>query len=212
MSDTSIETILAHAEAGAELRRRFFRKEAANIADIALRIALTLARGNKLLLCGNGGSAADCQHVAGEFVNRFLMDRPPLPAIALSTDSSVLTAIGNDFSFDLVFAKQVQALGRGGDMLLAVSTSGNSANIVAALEEARGRRMTTVGLTGNNGGRMAPLCDLLLCVEEKSTPLIQEVHLAVEHLLCGLTDYYLFENVAELQPYLDDAREPPGRA
>lgn len=209
MTRNAVQSILDHADKGASLRRSFFAAQAGHIAAIALRMAVTLARGNKLLLCGNGGSAADCQHIAGEFVNRFLIDRPPLPAIALTTDSSVITAVGNDFSFELVFAKQVQALGRAGDMLLAISTSGNSANVLAALRAAREQGITCLGLTGNGGGKMAPLCDLIISVEADSTPLIQEIHLAVEHVLCGLTDYYLFENVAELQPYLDGAKELP---
>ena len=209
MKDHAVTTVLEHAEQGADLRRRFFAANAAQVARIALRIAVTMARGNKLLICGNGGSAADAQHMAGEFVNRFLIDRPPLPAMALSTDSSVLTAIGNDFGYELVFAKQVQALGQKGDMLLAISTSGNSGNILEALNAARERGITTLGLTGNGGGRMAGLCDLLINVDGANTPLTQEIHLAVEHLLCGLTDYYLFENVAELAPYLDGSQPLP---
>lgn len=209
MNDHAATYILEHAEQGAELRRRFFAANAGLVAGMALRLALTLARGNKLLICGNGGSAADAQHMAGEFVNRFLIDRPPLPAIALTTDSSVISAVGNDFGFDLVFAKQVQALGQAGDMLLAISTSGNSGNILEALLAARERGLTTLGLTGNGGGKMASLCNFLINVESTSTPLIQEVHLAVEHLLCALTDYYLFEKVAELAPYLEEGRPLP---
>ncbi|MDL2279882.1 D-sedoheptulose 7-phosphate isomerase [Desulfovibrio sp. OttesenSCG-928-G11] len=209
MSDYAVTSVLEHAEQGAELRRRFFAAHAGLVARMALRLAVTLARGNKLLICGNGGSAADAQHLAGEFVNRFLIDRPPLPAIALTTDSSVLTAVGNDFGFELLFAKQVQALGQAGDLLLVISTSGNSPNIIEALKAARERGLTSLGLTGNGGGKMASLCDFLINVDSASTPLIQEVHLAVEHLLCGLTDYYLFENVAELAPYLEGGRPLP---
>ena len=203
MKDTALATILDHAEAGVELRRRFFAEKGPLVAETALAMAVTLARGNKLLLCGNGGSAADAQHLAAEFVNRFMMDRPPLPAIALTTDSSILTAVGNDFSFDQVFSKQVEALGRPGDMLLAISTSGNSNNIINALKAARERSVVTLGLTGGKGGKMAPLCDRLIAVDGKNTALIQEVHITVGHLLCGLTDYYLFENVAVLAPYLE---------
>ena len=208
MSDTAIAAILEHAEAGAELRRRFFAQHAPLVANAALRMAVTLAKGNKLLFCGNGGSAADAQHLAAEFVNRFIMDRSPLPAIALSTDTSILTAIGNDFGFDLVFAKQVQALGNPGDMLIALSTSGNSKNVLKAVETARERGVAVLGLTGETGGSMAGLCDLLIAVDDKRTPLIQEIHITVGHLLCGLTDYYLFENSAELTPYLNDAALP----
>lgn len=203
MKDNALATILEHAEAGVALRRSFFAENAALVAETALAMAVALARGNKLLLCGNGGSAADAQHLAAEFVNRFMMDRPPLPAIALTTDSSILTAVGNDFSFDQVFSKQVEALGKPGDMLVAISTSGNSNNIINALKAARERSVATLGLAGGTGGKMAPLCDRLIAVDGKSTALIQEVHIAVGHLLCGLTDYYLFENVAALAPYLD---------
>ena len=208
MSDTAITMILEHAEAGAELRRRFFARHAPLVAEAALRMAAALARGNKLLFCGNGGSAADAQHLAAEFVNRFIMDRRPLPAIALNTDTSILTSISNDFGFDLVFAKQVQALGKPGDMLIAISTSGNSKNVLRAVEAARERSITVLGLTGEGGGSMAPLCDLLIAVDDARTPLIQEIHITAGHLLCGLTDYYLFENLAELAPYLDGAPLP----
>ncbi|MDR2160873.1 MAG: D-sedoheptulose 7-phosphate isomerase [Desulfovibrio sp.] len=208
MQDTAVTTILEHAEAGAQLRRHFFQSEARNLADIALRLALVLARGHKILLCGNGGSAADCQHLAAEFVNRFLMDRPPLPAIALTTDTSILTAVVNDFGPEQIFARQVQALGVPGDALLALSTSGRSPNVLAALAAARELSLTTCGLSGAGGGDMAPLCDFLLAVPDTRTPLIQEIHIAAGHLLCGLADYYLFENVSVLAPYLGKSQEP----
>ncbi|MDR2800562.1 MAG: D-sedoheptulose 7-phosphate isomerase [Desulfovibrio sp.] len=201
--DNSLLMIREHAEQGAVLRRSFFAENAKLIAATALRIATTLARGNKLLLCGNGGSAADAQHIAAEFVNRFLMDRPPLPALALTTDTSILTAIGNDFGFDQVFAKQVQALGRSGDMLVVLTTSGNSANLIPALEAAREAGMYCLGLTGNRGGKAGSLCDALINVAETRTPLIQEMHIAAAHLLCELTDYYLFDNVETLAPLLN---------
>lgn len=203
MTDNALATIQEHAEAGAKLRLGFFAENAALVAETALSLAVTLAGGNKLMFCGNGGSAADAQHLAAEFVNRFVMNRPPLPAIALTTDSSILTAVGNDFSFDQVFSKQVEALSKPGDMLIAISTSGNSANIINALKAARERSVITIGLTGGTGGAMAPLCDRLIAVPGKNTALIQEVHIAVGHLLCGLTDYYLFENVAALAPHLE---------
>lgn len=205
-----LEIIVQYAAAGRDLRERFFAASAQMVNQAALSIAIALARQGKLLICGNGGSAADAQHMAGEFVNRFLLDRPPLPAVALSTDTSVLTAIGNDFGFDQIFSKQVQALGASGDVLLAISTSGNSPNVLLAVEAARSREMQVIGLTGGQGGAMAPLCDILINVDHPSTPLVQEIHLAVEHLLCLLCDHYLFENVQALQPYLSDLEKETG--
>ncbi len=201
--DKALQMISRHAEDGAKLRRDFFAVHGGRVAEAARRMAVSVAQGGKILLAGNGGSAADAQHWAAEFVNRFLMDRPPLPAIALTTDSSVLTSIGNDFGYDLVFAKQVQALGRPGDVFVGISTSGNSPNVVGALQAARKQGLFTIGLTGDGGGRMAPLCDILLPVGHPSTPLVQETHAAIGHMLCALTDHYLFENVMAIKPLLD---------
>ena len=208
VSDNSIDIILEHSESGAALRRRFFSEQAAHIANMAMTVAAAMAKGNKIMLCGNGGSAADAQHLAGEFVNRMLIDRPPLPAVALSTDTSVLTAVGNDFGYDLVFAKQVAAISRPGDVLLGISTSGNSANVIKAMEEARCRGVLTIGFTGRGGGGMRPLCDMILDVPENRTPLVQEIHIAAGHLLCILADYYLFENAAALAPHLEQNKAP----
>ncbi len=202
MIDDSKKIIMDYALAGATLRENFLTTHAGAIATMAKVIAASLAQDGKILFCGNGGSAADAQHLAAEFVNRFLMDRPPLPGIALTTDTSALTAISNDFGFDHVFSKQVRALGRQGDVLLAISTSGASPNISEALKAARGLNMITMGLTGKGGGDMPPLCDYLLDVPDDSTALIQEIHITVGHLLCRLVDYYLFENVPALQPHL----------
>ena len=177
---------------GDALRDTFFSAHGEEVARLARVLADALARGGKILLCGNGGSAADAQHLAAEFVNRFLIDRRPLPAVALTTDTSILTAVGNDFGFDLVFAKQVQALGREGDVLLGLSTSGNSPNVVAALEAGRALGMVAIGLTGEGGGKMRELCDHLLAVPSRQTPLIQEIHITVGHLLCLLVDEILF--------------------
>lgn len=199
----ALDIINDYAADGQALRERFFKEKANDVKQAAIMIAASMAREGKLLVCGNGGSAADAQHVAGEFVNRFLLDRPPLPAIALSTDTSVLTAIGNDFGFDQAFSKQVLALGRSGDVLLAISTSGNSVNVIKAIEAARERKMQVIGLTGGKGGTMAGLCNLLINVDYPSTPLVQEIHLAVEHLICLLCDHYLFENTQALQEYLE---------
>lgn len=197
-----IANIIDYANRGAALRQSFFQKEASRIHAAGLLFATTFTKGGKILLCGNGGSAADCQHLAAEFVNRFVLDRPPLPAIALTTDTSALTAIGNDFSFNELFSKQVQALGRKGDILVAISTSGNSENVIQAVKAARQTKVFTIGFTGKNGGAMRSLCDMCFVVEEKETALVQEVHIALGHLLCALTDYYLFENVTELTPYI----------
>ena len=207
MKDSALEIIARHAQDGARLREEFFRARASDLREAALRAALCLAGGGKILLCGNGGSAADAQHLAAEFVNRFLMDRPALPALALSTDTSALTAIGNDLDFSQIFARQVEALGRKGDLLVGISPSGNSANVLAALQTARRTGLFTVGLTGQGGGGMAPLCHILLETPTRHTPLVQELHIAAGHLFCQLTDYYLFENVTALTPYFQSDQE-----
>ena len=149
--------------------------------------------GAKLLFFGNGGSAADAQHIAGEFVSRFAFDRPGLPAIALTTDTSILTAIGNDYGYEKLFARQVQALGNRGDVLIGYSTSGKSPNVLNAFREARAKGLTCVGLTGNRGGPMSELCDYLLEVPSADTPKIQEGHLVLGHILCGLVENAIFQ-------------------
>jgi len=151
-----------------------------------------LKRGNKLLFAGNGGSAADAQHWAGELVSRFYYDRPGLPGIALTTDTSILTAIGNDYGYDYVFARQVEALGQQGDVLYAISTSGNSRNIVRAIEAARAKGVQVIGFTGQGGGQMAGLCDLCFRVPSGETPRIQEGHEALGHMLCALIEAEMF--------------------
>lgn len=152
----------------------------------------SLRDGGKVLLAGNGGSAADAQHIAGELVSRFLFDRPGLPAIALTTDTSILTAIGNDYGYERLFARQIQALGREGDVFIAYSTSGSSPNILAALDEARSRGILTIGLTGNRPSPMRDRCDILLDVPSSETPKIQEGHLVIGHILCGLVEQAIF--------------------
>lgn len=155
------------------------------IEKTAQLIARQLRKGKKLLICGNGGSAADAQHMAGELVNRFLKERKPYAAIALTTDTSVLTSIGNDYCFELAFEKQVQALGRPGDVLLAISTSGRAANVLRAVAAARSLGMKTIGLTGGNGGQLGAAVEQVLCVScTTSTPRIQEGHQLIIHLLC----------------------------
>lgn len=152
-----------------------------------------LQRGNKILFAGNGGSAADAQHWAGELVSRFNFDRPGLAGIALTTDTSILTAIGNDYGYDYVFARQIEALGRAGDVFFAISTSGNSANVVRAIKAARERDIKVVGFTGQGGGAMAALCDICLRIPSTATPKIQEGHEFLGHLICCLIEQGMFE-------------------
>ncbi|WP_298067124.1 D-sedoheptulose 7-phosphate isomerase [uncultured Mailhella sp.] len=196
--NNALDFIHDYAEEGARLRVSFLESCAPVLNAAALTMAGCLARGGKILVCGNGGSAADAQHMTGELLGRFLLERPSLPAVALTVDTSALTAVGNDYGYDEVFARQVNGLGKEGDVLVAFSTSGNSANVVKALAAARALGMVTIGLTGRGGGRMAELCDHLLDVPGTNTPLIQEMHEACMHLLCRLIDWYLFENVQAL--------------
>lgn len=178
------------------MAKEAFAKEAAeDIVTVARWIVETFEDGGTLFIFGNGGSAADAQHMAAEFVNRFLINRRPLPALALTTDTSVLTSIGNDFSFDQIFAKQIQALAKPEDLALGISTSGTSANVIKAMETARTIGLRTVALTGgtkNPGGDLARISDKVLNVPSDSTPHIQEVHLWVEHLLCEMVENEMF--------------------
>jgi len=155
-----------------------------------------MKQGGKVLLAGNGGSAADAQHIAGELVSRFAFDRPGLPAIALTTDTSVMTAISNDYGYEMLFARQIQAHGNKGDIFIGYSTSGKSPNILMAFEEARSRGLVSIGLTGDGGGQMKESCDFLLEVPSKVTPKIQEGHLVLGHILCGLIEDSLFKRSA----------------
>jgi D-sedoheptulose 7-phosphate isomerase len=178
--------------AGVELRQRAARELSAPVAAAARLIAEAYRQGGKLLLCGNGGSAADAQHYATELVARlYQRERPALAAIALTTDTSALTAIANDYGFEKVFARQVEALGRPGDVLLGISTSGNSANVLAAFEAARSRGMRCVAMTGAHG-RMQELADVTLAVPSANTMRIQEIHLALGHILCRLIEGIMF--------------------
>lgn len=167
-------------------------KIAATLVRAAEATATAMKNGGKLLVAGNGGSAADSQHLVAEFVSRLTVDRPALPAIALTIDSSILTGIGNDYSFDLVFERQVEALGRRGDIFLAISTSGNSKNLLQALRRARQMGLITVGLTGAGGGAMRDLCDYLLAVPNGITMNVRESHLALEHIFCMVVERYYF--------------------
>jgi D-sedoheptulose 7-phosphate isomerase len=158
------------------------------IEQAARAMIASLAAGNKIMFCGNGGSAADSQHLAAELMGRYLKDRAPLPALALTVDTSALTAIGNDYGYVEVFARQLRGVGRQGDVLVGLSTSGNSANVVAAIETARIMNIVVVGMTGMNGGRMDSLCDILIKVPATRTNRIQEMHIAVGHMLCGFIE------------------------
>lgn len=185
--------VLAHLRESAQVMEETVQGCAADIARAAELLGNCLRAGGKILLCGNGGSAADCQHLAAEFVSRLTrdFDRPAMAAIALTTDTSILTAYANDAGFDGVFARQVQALGRPGDVLLAISTSGSSPNILRAATEARVREMTVVALTGQSG-TLADLADAAVCVPSRSVQHVQEAHLAIEHLLCRLVELDLY--------------------
>lgn len=169
------------------------------ILGFADAITGALAGGHKLLVAGNGGSAGDAQHIAGEFVSRLFFDRAPLPAVALTTDTSVLTAIGNDYGYEKVFERQVLGLGVPGDVFLAISTSGKSPNVLRALEAARSRGIVTLGFTGAAAGPMAALCDQIFCAPSAKTSVIQQIHITAAHLVCGLVEKRVFSRRAELQ-------------
>jgi D-sedoheptulose 7-phosphate isomerase len=190
-----VSRVAAHFAESARLKTQAADVLGAPIARGGMLLAHSLKAGGKVLACGNGGSAADAQHFAAELVNRFEAERPPLAAIALTTDSSNLTSIANDYAWEQVFAKQVRAIGRRGDVLLAISTSGNSKNVLEALPVAHELGVRVIALSGNGGGKMAPLLfadDVHICVPHKVTARIQEVHLLVLHCLCDAIDYQLF--------------------
>jgi D-sedoheptulose 7-phosphate isomerase len=171
----------------------FLRQNSSNLIRCAEVVSDAFRNSRKLMLCGNGGSAADAQHIAAEFVNRFQIERSPLPALALTTDTSIITSIANDNSFDDVFSRQIEALGAEGDVLLAISTSGSSRNILSALDIAKDRGIYTMGLLGAGGGEMLPLVDLALVVESNQTPRIQEAHILAGHIICELVEHMLFQ-------------------
>ena len=190
-----IARVGAHFAESARLKTEAAPMLGAPIAQAGLMLAQSLKAGGKALACGNGGSAADAQHFAAELVNRFEAERPPLAAVALTTDSSNLTSIANDYAWEQVFAKQLRALGRRGDVLLAISTSGNSKNVLEALHAAHELGVRVIALTGNGGGKMALMLktdDVHICVPHKQTARIQEVHLLALHCLCDAIDFQLF--------------------
>ncbi len=192
MRDRVIKHLVESARLKAEMQAH-----ADKIVRAAEMIAGALSGEGKVLIFGNGGSAADAQHLAAEFVNRFLIERPPLPAMALSTDTSILTSISNDYSFREVFSKQVQAFGRPGDGAWGISTSGNSPNVIEAVQAARAIGMSTLVMTGAGGGELKSMADLLLDVPSRETPRIQEVHITMGHIICDLVDYLLFQKPGE---------------
>ena len=193
--------ILKRFKESAEVKTRFLKENLPKLLDVVRLISLTFEAGNKLFFFGNGGSAADAQHFAAEFVNRYIMDRPPLPAIALTTDTSILTSVSNDIAFNEIFAKQLRALAKEGDVAIGISTSGNSSNVIKAFEVAKEMEMKTVALTGNDGGMLAKIADISLTVPSASTPRIQEAHILIGHILCEMVEHYLFFK----NPAIDDS-------
>lgn len=185
MDEAEIRRLAAESR---NLKDRFFAESTGGLLEAGRRVAACLRAGGKVLVFGNGGSAADAQHFAGELVGRYLRDRPGLPALALTTDASVVTAVANDIGYEAVFRRQVEAHGRRGDVAVGISTSGNSPNVVEALRAAREAGLVTVALTGEGGGRMAALADQLIAVPSRDTPRIQEVHTMVVHILCAIVE------------------------
>lgn len=176
------------ADESLNAKRRFFDESSPMVVRAAEMIISAMRAGGKLLVFGNGGSAADAQHIAAELAFKMGRERQALPAIALTTDTSLLTAISNDRHFDYIFARQIQAIGRKGDVALAISTSGNSPNVIAAVEQARSLEISTIGLLGKDGGKLASLVDLPLIVSHRETPRIQEVHITIGHIICQLIE------------------------
>ncbi len=178
-------------DASATAMRRFAEESVEDVAAAAQHVTDALRAGGKVLLCGNGGSAADAQHIAGELVGRFKLERPAFHAVALTTDTSTMTSIANDYGFQEMFARQVQGLGEEGDVLLAYSTSGNSPNILRVIDEAKAQGMTVIGLTGRGGGKMAAVCDVCIQTPSDVTPVVQECHAAAGHTICLLVEQAL---------------------
>lgn len=194
MESVSVEMAGEHLAETIGVMQAFLGDEArmAKLAEVSERCAAVYRRGRRILIAGNGGSAADAQHFAGELVSRFYFDRPALAAVALTTDTSIITAIGNDYGYENIFSRQITANGQEGDLFIAISTSGNSPNILKAIAAAKTLGMEVVGLTGNTGGAMASACDVCLCVPSTSTPRIQECHLVLEHFICAYVEKAIF--------------------
>ena len=192
MGTRSLKFIDDYLMESARVKQLVIKKLDKKIEEVSHLIVSALKRGNKLLLCGCGGSAADCQHIAGEFINRFKSERAALPAISLTTDSSVLTCISNDYSFDKVFSRQLEALAKRGDVLIAITTSGNSRSVINAAIAAREKGVKVVALTGETGGAIKGFADYLLNVPSKDTPIIQEAHISIAHIICYIVEKEYF--------------------
>lgn len=186
------DIIIKGFKESADLKTNFIEENVDKLISVIEITASAIQQGNKVILFGNGGSAADAQHIAAEFVNRFLIERPPLPALALTTDTSIITSIGNDVDFSEIFVKQIRALGKIDDVAMGLSTSGNSINVVKALQVANEMGIKTVGITGKDGGKISGAVDYLLNVDSYSTPRIQEVHITIGHMICEMVDLLLF--------------------
>jgi D-sedoheptulose 7-phosphate isomerase len=191
-SEAALSRVVSSLQQGAELRIRVAQDCGRTIVEAASTITNCLRSGGKLLLFGNGGSAADAQHLAAEFVGRFVAERSGLPAVALTTDGSILTAVGNDYGFDQIFARQIEALGRPDDVAIGISTSGNSPNVIEAVKRATKQQLRTIGLAGKDGGILAKCVDISIVVPSASTARVQECQIAIGHLLCELVEMDLF--------------------
>jgi D-sedoheptulose 7-phosphate isomerase len=189
MEDHIIKTF----KESARVKDIFLNENLGKLVNIIETLTAALKAGNKILLFGNGGSAADAQHIAAEFVNRFIIERPPLPAIALTTDTSVITSIGNDYDFSEIFSKQIRAIGQSGDVAWGISTSGNSSNVLKGLEMAKKTGLTTIAFTGKDGGDIAKIVDFSVNVSSGSTARIQEAHITAAHVICEMVDIKLFQ-------------------
>jgi D-sedoheptulose 7-phosphate isomerase len=188
-----MEEIKRMIEDSIQAKQKMLEMHSQTIRQIAEQMCRVLENGGKILWCGNGGSAADAQHLSCELVSKFYVDRDALPSIALTTNTSILTAIANDYNFEVVFRRQVEALGRKGDLIVGISTSGNSKNVIEALKKAREIGMFTVGFTGSTGGAMKEFCDILLNVPSTDTPRIQEAHITAGHIICYLVEKHFAE-------------------
>jgi D-sedoheptulose 7-phosphate isomerase len=189
MEDQIIKTF----KESTRVKDTFLNENLGKLVNVIEAITSALKAGNKILLFGNGGSAADAQHLAAEFVNRFIIERPPLPSIALTTDTSIITSIGNDYDFSEIFSKQIRAIGQPGDIAWGISTSGNSANVLKGLEMAKKMGLITVGFTGKDGGDIAKIVDFSIHVSSNSTARVQETHITAGHVICELVDIKLFQ-------------------